>query len=296
MATTSDDEEIEFTVFNKRESKVYQIPPAASADGHRAQDWKESIWIGRCRVVGKGKTLTIRLQDADSDALFAQCVIPNGEHEKYVEPVLDSSRYSVLKIANDQRHTFVGFGFSDRNDAFDFKSCLNDFRVRFVEREQAENCAPLITPSAKNLSLKEGQTITLNLAGAGSSSRRTEDKQSATMTGGIPLLAPPPKVEKAPPKVAEAPQTQGQNKFTSEFRPVPPREKEAPKRETSASAPPANDMLEGFADFQSATVPDRVDAKAEIVSSRPKAFFEYLLPMNLLSACSVDTRTTDSTL
>merc|ERR1712176_803917 len=102
-------------------------PPAASSAGHKAEDWKKPIFKGSLRVLARGKLLFIRMIDASSGDLFAQCEIPKGEHEKYVEPVTDSSRYFVLKITNGQRHAFIGFGFSDRNDAFDFKCCLNDF-------------------------------------------------------------------------------------------------------------------------------------------------------------------------
>merc|ERR1712176_1651763 len=193
----------------------------------RANDWKESIWIGRCRIVGKGKTLTIKLVDSDTDALFAQCVIPNGEHEKYVEPVTDSSRYFVLKVANDQRHAFIGFGFSDRNDAFDFKTCLNDFKTRFVDRATDENTHSLIDPPAKDLSLKDGQTITVNLKGIGADSKKRPVAEAAS-TGAVPLLAPPPKFENLSAKAGSSSKQQPAEPAAAQnptaFRPVPPRE------------------------------------------------------------------------
>merc|ERR1719277_2358809 len=101
--------------------------------------------------------------DSGSGQLFAQCNIPNGEHEKYVERVVDSSRYFVLKITNGQRHAFIGLGFEDRNDAFDFNCTLSDFKSTFVDREKEAEQAPAVGETSQDLSLKEGQKITVNI-------------------------------------------------------------------------------------------------------------------------------------
>ncbi|CAK9086163.1 Uncharacterized protein At1g03900, partial [Durusdinium trenchii] len=98
-----DDDELEYTLLNKREVLVYQIPPASSSTGHKADDWKKCIWRGRLRIAGKGKDLSVKLLDGGSGNLFAQCAIPNGDYTNYVERVVDSSRYFVLKITNGDR-------------------------------------------------------------------------------------------------------------------------------------------------------------------------------------------------
>merc|ERR1711920_673298 len=136
--------------------------------------------------------MTIRLLNSGDEKLFAQCVIPNGEHEKYVERVLDSSRYWVLKIVNGQRHAFIGFGFSDRNDAFDFNACIQDFRKQFVDRETDTVVESL---PMKDLSLKDGEKITLNLKNpAGSrAGRNASGSGGYAAGGGLSALAPPPK-------------------------------------------------------------------------------------------------------
>mmetsp|Transcript_65099 Transcript_65099/g.121318 ORF Transcript_65099/g.121318 Transcript_65099/m.121318 type:complete len:277 (-) Transcript_65099:62-892(-) len=187
------DEEIEYTLLNKREVMVYQVPPAASAAGHKAEDWKQCIWRGKMRVAGKGKDMSIKLLDAASEALFAQCSIPNGEHEKFVERVVDSSRYFVLKITNGARHAFIGLGFEERNDAFDFNCCLADFKSRFVDRENEVDAAPKVQAPPKDLSLKEGQKIKISIAGLeGKKRRETSDAPPAGGGTGLFGLAPPP--------------------------------------------------------------------------------------------------------
>lgn len=169
---------------------VYQIPPASSSSGHKADDWKKCIWRGRCRIVGKGQDLYIKLLDSSSGDLFAQCLIPKGEHELYVERVVDSSRYFVLKITNGQRHAFIGLGFEDRNDAFDFNCTLSDFKSTWVEKEKPVEAVSSQGP-AKDLSLREGQKITINIKGVGGTRKREESGEAAG--GGFGgILAPPP--------------------------------------------------------------------------------------------------------
>lgn len=243
------DEELEYTLFNKRDSMVYQIPPASSAAGHKADDWKKCIWSGRCKIVGKGKDMAIKMIDSSGEKLFAQCQIPNGEHDKYVERVIDSSRYFVLKITNGTRHAFIGLGFEDRNDAFDFNCALSDFKSRFVDdpgEAGPDGGKVAAQEPAKDLSLKEGQKITVNIPGMEERAAKRREQQQATQAGGGGfgglLLAPPP-----PPSGQSRRQPGG----AEGLQPLqaPPAPVYTPPAAAVASGTPAAPPQENFANF-----------------------------------------------
>ena len=63
------------------------------------------------------------MEDKNSGQLFAEAPITEFP-TKSIEPVSDSSRYFVLKIENQGRSAFIGVGFADRSDSFDFNVAL----------------------------------------------------------------------------------------------------------------------------------------------------------------------------
>ncbi|NP_001134979.1 Adaptin ear-binding coat-associated protein 1 [Salmo salar] len=112
----------------KPDVNVYRIPPRASNRGVRAADWKLDApdWTGRMRVTARGKVAFIKLEDKISGELFAQA--PVDEYPGIaIETVSDSSRYFVLRIQDESgRSAFIGIGFGDRGDSFDFNVALQD--------------------------------------------------------------------------------------------------------------------------------------------------------------------------
>lgn len=193
MEDEDDMEEIERAVFASKEVSAYQIPPQSSSLGHKAEDWKKCILKGPCRVMAKGKDLSINITEP-CGTLFAACKIPGGDVSKYVEPVADSSRYFVLKVTNGQRHAFIGMGFEDRNAAFDFKCALSDFQATNVGRAQngdANTETPQSEEPSRDLSLQEGQSIRVNLKVQPRTKAKEEQSATDNASAGL-LLAPPP--------------------------------------------------------------------------------------------------------
>ncbi|KAK3551130.1 hypothetical protein QTP70_013996, partial [Hemibagrus guttatus] len=192
--------EYESVLCVKPDVNVYRIPPRASNRAVRAADWKLDApdWMGRMRVTARGKIAYIKLEDKISGELFAQAPV-----EQYpgiaIETVSDSSRYFVLRIQDDSgRSAFIGIGFGDRGDAFDFNVALQD-HFKWVKQDnefskQAQT--PDLGPKL-DLGFKEGQTITLNI---GQSKKR--EKSRPQSSGGLGLLPPPPSGKIAPPPSA----------------------------------------------------------------------------------------------
>uniref|UniRef100_A0A8C3SMD3 NECAP endocytosis associated 2 n=1 Tax=Chelydra serpentina TaxID=8475 RepID=A0A8C3SMD3_CHESE len=163
---------------------------------HRAAEWQldQPSWSGRLRITSKGKMAFIKLEDKNSGELFAQAPVDQFPSIA-VEGVTDSSRYFVIRVEDESgRRAFIGVGFVDRGDAFDFNVAIQD-HFKWVKQQselakQAQN--PDQGPKL-DLGFKEGQTIKLNIANmkkkegaAGNSKLRPAGP------GGLSLLPPPP--------------------------------------------------------------------------------------------------------
>jgi len=187
------DEESETTLCIIKECFVYRIPPRRGTQSYRAGEWDVStfIWSGRVVVKSKGKDCVIRLEDPNTGELFAVSPVREGS----VEPVVDSKRYFVLRIENGNKHAFVGMGFTDREQAFDFTSALQDhYNYVKAEKEAEENMKRLESEPKKDYSLKEGEKIHVSIK-ASKPGPGTPKKSEGTgilppPSGG--LLAPPP--------------------------------------------------------------------------------------------------------
>ncbi|XP_068171528.1 adaptin ear-binding coat-associated protein 2 [Antennarius striatus] len=187
----ADDNTYESMLCVKNEVHVYRIPPRASNRGYRAADWKldEPAWSGRMKITAKGKMAYIKLEDKNTGELFAQAPV-----EQYpgsaVEGVTDSSRYFVVRIDDGNgRHAFIGLGFADRGDSFDFNVALQDhFKWVRQEGELAKQEASQSAAPKLDLSFKEGQTIKISIGNI----KKKEAGAAKTRPMGGGLLPPPP--------------------------------------------------------------------------------------------------------
>ncbi|PPS07603.1 hypothetical protein GOBAR_AA13028 [Gossypium barbadense] len=198
-----EEDSIEHTLLVVREVSVFKIPPRSTSGGYKCGEWLQSdkIWSGRLRVVSCKDRCEIRLEDPNSGELFAACFIHPGQRESSVEPALDSSRYFVLKIEDGNgKHAFIGLGFNERNEAFDFNVALSDHE-KHVRRENeketgetSDSDSHIDIHPAVNHRLKEGETIRINVKHKPSSG--TGMLSAAGLSGsGKPKtlsLAPPP--------------------------------------------------------------------------------------------------------
>lgn len=213
------DDAIQRILFLAPTAHVYNIPPRPSAQGHLAAAWTadpgRQIFTARLRVLetstppppsssaasdGKDEIkVDVVLEDAKTGALFAAAPYTSPTS---VEPVLDSSRFFAVTVRDPQgRKAVLGVGFEDRSDAFDFGVALQEAR-RGLGWEGPP--APLTSSSSsstskpaesKDYSLKEGQTITVNIGSTGIGRRRPAQAAEETSSGGNLqsfALPPPP--------------------------------------------------------------------------------------------------------
>ncbi|KAF3767776.1 DUF1681-domain-containing protein [Cryphonectria parasitica EP155] len=210
---------------------VYNIPPLTSTKGHMAAHWtddpKRHISTCRLRVIetavpqpgaqgadDKVKT-DIVLEDLSTAQLFAAAPYTALAA---VEPTLDSSRFFAVRVQDPSgRKATLGIGFEERSEAFDFGVALQDAQKALgldggaavaAEKAQAKKRE---AEEKRDLSLKEGETITVNLGGK-FGRRRPQQEQKKPADEGASLssfsLPPPPSGNRnsliAPPPSASA--------------------------------------------------------------------------------------------
>ncbi|KAH6605383.1 hypothetical protein Trco_007090 [Trichoderma cornu-damae] len=191
---------------------VYNIPPLTSMRGYAAASWTEDparhIFTARLRVVetsfenldaASSVKIDLVLEDPSSGQLFAAS--PYNDRSA-VEPVVDSSRFFAVTVKDPQgRKAVLGIGFEERSDAFDLAVSLQEARRSLGwEAEQSHHPEKAKAKAeTKDYSLKEGETITVNLGGTKFGRRRpqpADDSTSTTSSGSADLqsfaLPPPP--------------------------------------------------------------------------------------------------------
>ncbi|KAF9066323.1 adaptin ear-binding coat-associated protein 1 NECAP-1 [Rhodocollybia butyracea] len=208
------DDDIESVLHIAREVSVFKIPPLKANEGHRAGEWgplDQPLWKGRLRILERRAGVSIVFEDATTGELFAKADYDPAKPS--VEAVLDSSRYFVVRVEDSGRKAYIGMGFIERTDSFDFNVALQDYTKRWrASQNPSESSETSDQPSPhipvgpkKDFSLKEGQTFSIAIPGKpkkatetgtssdllGSSST-TSGSGSGGGGGGVPLLPPPP--------------------------------------------------------------------------------------------------------
>jgi len=194
----------------------------------RAEDWDLANPLKTCKLtverlddscLVKLVSETIRSNGVGVDSnLFAQSIITITETQKlqsYLEFVVDSSRYFVVKIDDGKRSAHIGVGFRERDDASNFRFSLQEYERSIMrekkaeamhtkyEEETANNSAaissetedsdqPLMMPQVSKLTLKEGETIRITLKGHELQTKEHHTSNKKSTGGAVPLLKKPP--------------------------------------------------------------------------------------------------------
>ncbi|KAB1209823.1 Adaptin ear-binding coat-associated protein 1 [Morella rubra] len=125
---------IELVLFQVSECYVYIIPPRKSAASYRADEWDVNKWAwdGALKVISKGEECIIRLEDKTTGGRV--------------------------------RHAFIGIGFRERTEAYDFQAALHDHMKYLNKKKTAEEMERHYQQtSSVDYSLKDGETLVLQL-------------------------------------------------------------------------------------------------------------------------------------
>jgi len=112
---------------------------------------------------------------------------------------LDSSRFFAVVVQGEGgRKAVLGVGFEERSEAFDFSVALQEVRKTLGIEDNGKAGGKKVmkedkVPEKKDFSLKEGQTITVNIGGRGVGRRNPpkEDEYNSKGVGGFSLPPPP---------------------------------------------------------------------------------------------------------
>ncbi|XP_030928908.1 uncharacterized protein LOC115955020 [Quercus lobata] len=267
-------EAIELILFQVPECYVYIIPPRKSAASYRADEWDVNKWAweGMLKVISKGEECIIRLEDKTTGELYARAFLRNGEPHP-VEPVIDSSRYFVLRIEENiggrLRHAFIGLGFRERTEAYDFQAALHDHMKYLNKKKTAEEMEQHYQQaSSVDYSLKDGETLVLQLKSNKSGScvkskffdqslNNPSEEKGNRKESIIPIKPPPPPPAPLSPAVTvQKSPTNGPPNFNLEGTSkdeAPESTKEEAKELTSSESHSQQDIADDdFGDFQAA--------------------------------------------
>lgn len=211
---------------------VYAVPPLTSNKGYTASIWtvQPPIFTARLRVLetaiplpttsttaattaasratnpslnpNEKVTTTILLEDPATGDLFAAAPYTSPTA---VSPCIDSSRFFALRVVGEGgRKATLGIGYEERSDAFDFGVALQEAaKVLGVEAGLGGAPAGGVRGARaaqvqaqkevkRDYSLKEGQTITVNIGGKGSRAHVQNSSGGNDPTSPALFKMPPP--------------------------------------------------------------------------------------------------------
>lgn len=200
---------------------VYNIPPLTSTKGYVAASWtannnSRQIFTARLRILETSIPIPsddservktdILLEDPSNGQLFAAAPYTAAG---VVEQVLDSSRFFAVRVEGEGgRKAMLGIGFEERSEAFDFSVALQEVRKTLGFEDNGKAGGKKVAkqekaPEKKDFSLKEGETITVNIGGRGRRNQPKAEESSGSLgafslpppPGGSSLLPPPPSAQ-----------------------------------------------------------------------------------------------------
>ncbi|KAK3368899.1 hypothetical protein B0T24DRAFT_343446 [Lasiosphaeria ovina] len=221
---------------------VYNIPPMTSTRGHTAATWTEDparhIFTCRARIIetaiprpgsdsinnndpAQDVKVDVILEDAGTGQLFAAAPYTSAA---VVEPALDSSRFFAVRVTDPSggRRALLGLGFEERSEAFDFSIALQEAQKALglysssddtagagMSKGKAGGGGQQQQQDKKDYSLKDGETITVNLSGTKFGRRAAARTQEPSPTAGTAslssfALAPPPSAAAPAPTTSNA--------------------------------------------------------------------------------------------
>ncbi|KAK4617686.1 Adaptin ear-binding coat-associated protein 2 [Fulvia fulva] len=196
---------IQRVLFTSPTVHIYGIPPITSTKGFSASTWTtggaQQIFTARLRILetsieGRVK-VDIVLEDPNTGDLFAAAPYTSPA---VVQQANDSSRFFAVRVVGERgMKATLGIGFEERGEAFDFGIALTDARkVLGLEQNAAANAMRGTSTKVKeetemkqDFSLKEGETISVQLPGKG---RRQPPPATNNGNDSAALfsIAPPP--------------------------------------------------------------------------------------------------------
>lgn len=198
------DSAIQRVLFTTHPVHVYGIPPITSTQGFSASSWTapprptaQQIFTARLRIIETSIDNNIQtdvvLEDASTGDLFAAAPYTSPA---VVQQANDSSRFFAVRVVGEGgRKATLGIGFEDRSPAFDFGVALGEARKVLGMEGRTTAKKETAVDVKKDFSLKEGQTINVQV---GSKGRRHAPTQHGSGSGrrdenaALFSIAPPP--------------------------------------------------------------------------------------------------------